>query len=75
MIGVMKSALSKAIGKALLTFLELAETLLDVECSMNNRPLVYLGEEFDRVTPNILLSSEPAEFVKKIPWSWKRNRK
>ena len=56
LIGGMKSALSKAIGKGLLTFSQLEETLLDVECFMNNRPLVYLGEEFkDRtITPNIL---------------------
>ena len=56
LIGGMKSALSKAIGKGLLTFSELEETLLDVGCFMNNRPLVYLGEEFkDRtITPNIL---------------------
>lgn len=41
------------------------DVLLDVECFMNNRPLVYLGEEYkDRlVTPNILLKGEPAEFL------------
>ena len=61
----MKSALSKAIGKALLTFWELEETLLDVECFMHNRPLVYLGEEFEdrTITPSILLSSEPPDFL------------
>ena len=32
---------------------------------MNNRLLVYLGEEFEdrTITPNILLSSEPAKFL------------
>jgi hypothetical protein len=57
----MKSALSKVVGKAMLTFAELEDTLLDVECFMNNRPLVYLGEELEgrAVTPNILLRGEP----------------
>ena len=65
LIGVMKSALSKAVGKAMLTFSELEETLLDVECFMNNRPLTYLGEEFEdrAITPNILLRGGPAEFL------------
>ena len=65
LIEVMKFALSKAIEKASLTFSELEEILLDVECFMNNRPLVYLGEEFEdrTITPNILLSSEPAKFL------------
>ena len=31
----------------MLTFSEFEETLLDVECFMNNRPLAYLGEEFE----------------------------
>lgn len=65
LIEIMKSALSKAIGKAMLTFSELEETLLDVECFMNNRPLTYLGEEFEdqAITPNILLRGGPAEFL------------
>ena len=60
LIGIMKSALSKVVGKAMLTFAELEDTLLDVECFMSNRPLVYLGEELEgrAVTPNILLRGE-----------------
>lgn len=47
------------------TFSELEETLLDVECFMNNRPLAYLGEESeDRVvTLNVLLRGERVEFL------------
>jgi hypothetical protein len=61
LIGIMKSALSKFVGKAMLTFAELEGTLLDVEGFMNNRPLVYLGEELEgrAVTPSILLRGEP----------------
>ena len=41
--------------------LELDETLLDVECFMNNRPLTYLGEELEDIAgrPNILVRGEP----------------
>ena len=60
MIGVMTYALSKAIGNAMLTFEELEDILLDVECFMNDCPLVYIGEEFDRpvIIPNILIRGE-----------------
>ena len=62
LVGMMKSALAKAIGKAFLTLPEFEETLLDVECFMNNRPLTYLGEDFERpaITPNTLLRGQPA---------------
>ena len=65
LIGVMKSCLSKVIGNALLTFNELEETLLDIECFMNNRPLTYIGDEFEKptLTPNILLRGEPAILI------------
>ena len=61
LVGIMKRSLSKAIGKKLLTFPELEEVLLDVECTMNNRPLCYQGEEFEHqvITPNILLRGRP----------------
>ena len=65
LIGMMKSALSKSIGRALLKFEELEEVLLDVETFLNNRPLRYLGEEFDQpvITPNLLLRGQPAQFL------------
>ena len=61
----MKSSLSKVIGRALLTFEELEEVLLDVECFMNNRSLCYQGEEFEKpvITPNLLLRGQPATFL------------
>jgi len=48
LIGIMKS---------LLTFQELEEVLLYVEMTMNNRPLMYQGKEFEKpvFTPNTLL--------------------
>ena len=61
LVGIMKRSLSKAIGKNLLTFPELEEVLLDVECAMNNRPLCYQGEEFEDqvITPNVLIRGQP----------------
>ncbi|XP_002157912.3 uncharacterized protein LOC100197154 [Hydra vulgaris] len=62
LIGIMKKSLSKTIGKGMLTFNELEEVLLDVECSMNNRPLWYQGDQFDNqvLTPNLLMRGKPA---------------
>jgi len=36
-----------------------------VECSMNNRPLCYQGEEFQQpvITPNILIRGQPANML------------
>ena len=49
----MKRILSKVVGKKLVTFQELEEVILDVECIMNNCPLCYQGEEFEEqvITP------------------------
>ena len=64
LIGITKIALSKAIGRALLTFQELEEILLDTECFMNNQPLAYLDEEFEQkaITANILIHAEQTTF-------------
>ena len=61
LVGIMKRSLSKVIGKSLLTYQELEEVLLDVEMTMNNRPLLYQGEEFEKpvLTPNTLLRGVP----------------
>ena len=65
LVGIMKKSLSKSIGQALLTFDELEEALLDVECFINNRPICYVGDECDEpiLTPNILLRGTPARFL------------
>ena len=61
----MKSALSKAVGNVMLTFEELQDILLDVECFMKDRPLVYIGEEFDwpAITPNILTRGKRSTYL------------
>ena len=57
LIGVVKSSLYKTIGHGLLTWSELGEVLLDVEISLNNRPLSYMEEDVQMptLTPNSLL--------------------
>ena len=42
LIGIMKRALMKKIGRALLQYHKMEDFLLDVECFMNNRPLCLL---------------------------------
>ena len=57
MVGLMKNALKKSVGKACLTFNELREVLAGVENCLNNRPLTYLEEEQEQpvFTPNRLV--------------------
>ena len=65
LIGIKKTALTKKTGRALLQYHELEDVLLDVECFMNNRPLCYVGDEFDQsvLTPNILVRGSPASYL------------
>ena len=65
MVGIMKASLSKVIGRALLKYAELEETLLDIECFMNNRPLCYQEEEIEHpvLTPNLLIHGTTAHFL------------
>ena len=57
LIGIMKRALSKSIGRGYLSFHELEGVLYDVESFLNNRPLCYQGEDFEKpaLTPNTFL--------------------
>ena len=45
LIGLVKSALNKTIGNGLLWWKELQEVLLDVEITLNNRPLSYVEDD------------------------------
>ena len=60
MVGLMKQCLYKSVGKANLKWNELEEILLDIENTLNNRPLCYLEDDihFPIVTPNTLLYGE-----------------
>ena len=54
MVGLMKSALTKAVGHANLTYKQLKEVLITVEVTLNNRPLGYLEDDIKlpALTPN-----------------------
>ena len=60
MVGLMKQCLYKTVGKANLSWQELEEVLLDVEITLNNRPLSYLEDDiqFPALTPNTLAFGE-----------------
>ena len=66
LIGIMKRALTREIRRELLQYHELEDVLWDVECFMNNRPLCYVGEEFDwpALNPNTLLRGLSAGYFK-----------
>ena len=53
----MKAAFHKTVGQGLLTWEELTEVLLDIEVTLNNRPLCYLEEDVQLPTlrPNSFL--------------------
>lgn len=57
MIGLVKGALNKTIGNGCLAWKELEEVLLDVEITLNNRPLGYVEDNIQLpvLTPNSML--------------------
>eukprot|EP00112_Aurelia_sp_Birch-Aquarium-sp1_P003201 Seg1357.1 transcript_id=Seg1357.1/GoldUCD/mRNA.D3Y31 product="hypothetical protein" protein_id=Seg1357.1/GoldUCD/D3Y31 len=57
MVGLVKNSLKKCLGRSRLTFQELSRLMLDVEFSLNNRPLTYQGAdlEMEPLTPNHLI--------------------
>ena len=57
MIGLVKAVLNKTIGNGLLRWKELQEVLLDVEITLNNRPLSYVEDDVQMplLTPNAML--------------------
>ncbi|XP_074629800.1 uncharacterized protein LOC141887949 [Acropora palmata] len=61
LIGLVKRALYKSIGGGLLTWAELQDVLLDVEVTLNNRPLSYVEDDpqLPVLTPNSLLFGQP----------------
>ena len=57
MISLVKNTLYKTVGKATLLWRELAEVSLDIENTLNNRPLTYVEDdaEYPSLTPNTLV--------------------
>ena len=59
-IGIAKGAMYKVLGRANMKFNELKEILLDVEMTMNNRPLSYVEDDLQLpvLTQNMMLISD-----------------
>ena len=47
----LKEPLRKILGKALLTYTEMSTLLTDIECTLNQRPLTYMGSDPKNPTP------------------------
>ena len=64
LIGVIKQALYKSLGRRSLRWSELEEVLLDVEINMN-RPLTYIEEDIQRpiLTPNSMILGRDTKMV------------
>ena len=58
---MVKNSLYKTIGKTSLSFDEFEDVILDVEQTLNNRPLSYVEDDiqFPVLTPNNLIYGEP----------------
>lgn len=61
MVGLVKQALYKTVGKANLSWDELEEVLLDIETVLNNRPLSYVEDDIQMpiLTPHALMVGRP----------------
>lgn len=57
LIGLFKSSFYKSVGQGLLSWEELCEVVLDIEVSLNHRPLSYVEDDpqFPTLTPNSFL--------------------
>ena len=56
-VGLVKNCLFKSIGSGCLMWEELADMLLDIEITLNNRPLSYIEDDLQNpiLTPNSLM--------------------
>lgn len=63
LVGLMKQTLYKVLGKAKPRYEELQSLMLDVEVTMNNRPLGYVEDDVQStiLTPNLMMFDYPIE--------------
>ncbi|XP_028419027.1 uncharacterized protein LOC114544609 [Dendronephthya gigantea] len=61
LIGLFKRAFHKSIGNGTLEWSELEDVVLDIEVTLNNRPLGYVDEDIQQpvLTPNSMLQINP----------------
>lgn len=69
MVVLVKGALYKSIGGANLTCSELEEVILDVEITLNNRPLTYLEDDVQlpTLTPHAMMFGQPNQLPEDDP--------
>jgi hypothetical protein len=69
LIGVVKGAMRKVIGKGILHWNELSEVLLDVENQINRRPLSYVEDDVELpvLTPASFLLQRPNQLPETQP--------
>ena len=69
LIGVMKQSMYKAIGNGNLRWHELDEVILDVETTVNNRPLGYVEDDVQLpvLTPSLMLYWQPNQIPEEEP--------
>ena len=72
MVGLVKQALYKTIGHGNLQWRELQEIILDIETTLNTRPLSYCEEDVQLplLTPNALLFGQPNLIPQREPDSF-----
>ena len=73
LIGVMKQSMCKAIGNGHLRWHDLEEVILDVETTLNNRPLCYVEDDIQMpvLTPNVMMFGQPNQIPEEEPTSVK----
>ena len=61
MVGLVKATLYMSVGEVVLNWDEFVEVLLDIEITLNNRPLSYIeeDEEMPILTPNVMAFGQP----------------
>ena len=61
MIGLVKQAFYKTVGKGNLKWNELEEIIIDIETTINSRPLCYVEDDIELplLTPNVMLFGQP----------------
>ena len=60
-VGLVKQSLYKVMGKSTLSWKDLESLLLDVEITLNNRPLGYVDDDVERsiLMPNVMMLGLP----------------
>ena len=60
--GLLKQSLYKVMGKSTFSWKDLESLLLDVEITLNNRPLGYIDDDVERsiLMPNVMMLGLPS---------------